>query len=113
MRRDRERWKERETERERQRALSAGGEGDGKLMTRSVHQLSGGSEPWGGGWLTVDFFVAAGGEGGCSGRETGKKAREEEKELGGEGEAAPVGVYVPCTDTPCTPRVQPPWARMG
>ena len=38
MRRDRERWKERETERERERGLSAGGERDGRLMTRSVHQ---------------------------------------------------------------------------
>lgn len=100
-------------DRKRERGLSAGGEGDGRLMTRSVHQLSGGSEPWGGGWLTVDFFVATGGEGGCSGRETGKKAREEEKELGGEGEAAPAGVYVPCRDTPCTPRVQPPWGQDG
>lgn len=74
------------------------------------------------GWLTVDFFVAAGGEGGSEGREREKRTKvEREREEKGEklqveqgvghGEEQVRGGDGCCLWAPNTPKAQPPWGQ--
>ena len=122
--RDRERWREREREgsegekkiknegEQGREEEETGGEEDGQVNEQVCTSASPGGRA--GGWQTVHFLVAAGGEGGSGGGETGKDKRLGRKRWKGrEGswgreEGWGLRGYA-VRGTPGTPRAQPPW----